>query len=244
MKFTNLFTLLIILTIALSLMSSIASKSKKIKRSNNLSGKFPIKTASRGDSGSKVKAIFNHIKLNCANGVIQGFHLYRPTSSTVGYEYRCLESKAVHLKKTIKMYTDLNEVGQHTKGTEYLDRHDVKCAVGYGIKSFYVQSFSNGNKMRYVYECVEVHSRTCHEHSTSPTHATSDHQLIYLDRQRVQARADDYFLNRFHMRSHNGQYWYEIKSCDAFVEPPKKVEDISLPAELNTRLNVDNAPFA
>jgi len=134
-------------------------------------------------------------------------------------------------------------INKNTKGTNYLDRHDVACPVGWGIQSFYIKSNGSNNRVQYKFTCVKMSSATCKDEKNTPTDSSSNYQSIYLDRQYVQATKNNWFINRFYLRTHNQNFWYEYKVCDSFEPlPPKQPEvDLDVPEELRQiRRNSDN----
>merc|ERR1711957_297027 len=177
------------------------------------------------------------MKVDCPTGtVLNSFQLKTINGKDVQYEYKCLKHSGVlgGLIGSSHTWTDSG-----SKGTEiqYLDRQIVQCMGGYGIKSFILTKNSNKKEIRYDYTCVKMDGRSCTTKATNLTDNGENKQVVFLDRQKVAAAANE-FLNKFQLLAGDGKFSYKYKSC-SIHSPPAPVPNIIVDPELKTK-NSDN----
>ena len=146
------FNRLLIIALSLVILGSITITCSNLKA--KLDYPFNTSWAPAGDN-TVLGLATNLLKVTCAAGsVLSGFHLQRNGGQDkIRYQFNCLKHAGVGTK-TYSKDTDWTERGT-SKGTNYLDRQNVRCEVGYGIQSFWLE---NNGKLRYRYKCVEVSS--------------------------------------------------------------------------------------
>ena len=222
------FNRIILLTLTLIILGSIACGFT-----------YPKKTSEVTSGNSGVLFLANEaIKVQCGpKQVLAGFHLKRhPAGKKMFYEYRCVTNKGI-TEKVTQHSTDLNSSGKPGKATEFLDRHKLQCPGEYGIQSFILKKNADESKISYDYTCVQITTRSCVEKETGKT-GTNDSEVVYLDRQEVNAEDGEY-LSGFGMMVYNGKdYYYKYNTC-SIKNPPAPVPKLILDNELRTR-NSDN----
>jgi len=128
-------------------------------------------------------------KVDCGSGgALSKMRLTRGSGTEVAYSGICIDYKiGINADKVTKKYTPFNDLDSNHKRTLiYLDRHNVFCESNQILKSFTMEG--QGNKIRYVYECVEAEVQNCVTHRTSDN-AIGDSlgELIFLDRHTIGA---------------------------------------------------------
>ncbi|CAG2196875.1 unnamed protein product [Mytilus edulis] len=92
-------------------------------------------------------------KVECENGVLNEFKLYRKGySSSYKYGYKCcdLDSSRLSCQKSSTRETD-----EGTRQNYYLDRQTVACSEGQFLQSFKLQR-TNNRRIRYNITCCRV----------------------------------------------------------------------------------------
>lgn len=125
--------------------------------------------------------------VDCKQGALQGFHLRRPNDKSLAYSYACSNSKAIKQNVISKETPWNNTDNDKRKSAHFLDRHEVKCDNKFALQKFAL--VRNGDKIHYVYKCVEVNCIDVQTQTTSQTDA-GDYSTIYLDRQNIQISSD------------------------------------------------------
>lgn len=150
--------------------------------------------------------------------ILKGFHLIRPTTETIAYEFACISNSLIS-NETYEKHTGWNDTGDEFSSTNHIDRHSVDCGNDM-IQQF--QLVRNEKKIAYKYRCVKVNTNNeCKYKENVPTFANVDGQLhnIYLDKQHVLAE-DNYGFTQFKLRTFykkdiqkNCEYSYEYRIC-------------------------------
>ena len=115
--------------------------------------------------------------VSCGNKALSSFGLFRPTSDTIAYKYKCSQTS---MGKAVSKETRANLDGGGNM--IYLDRHQVDC----GDKALLGFRLFRPTKttVAYLYKCG---SKPLSKVSSFETRATIDGggNVIYLDRQQV-----------------------------------------------------------
>lgn len=145
--------------------------------------------------------------VDCETGALRSFHLYRPKTNQIAYEYVCQkdwEGKGRQAKDT----------GWNVESSAaiFLDRHDVTCG-DFPIRDFRLVRSGNG-KFRYDYGCSDKkHGGACRK-ETTPWNDENPGAFanIYLDRHHPDCGND--VMTRFKLqRDGNGKYQYQYTCC-------------------------------
>ena len=136
---------------------------------------FAKATLPNDDGGGKMYYLDRH-KLDCGTRAIQSFRLYRPTSETIGYSYRCGRKS---MGNQTHEETRANKDGKGN--VVYLDRHKVNCK-NYALQSFRLIRPTN-RTVAYVYKCGTKHLNRVTRHTTKGTYDGKGN-VVYLDRQK------------------------------------------------------------
>lgn len=105
-------------------------------------------------NGDKNALMLDKHNVECANDdFIRAFHLGRNVEhSRIQYRYHCCNMTGVH-KDTYVDSTPWNTEGGGD--ATYLNRHHVKCKLGYGLTKFQLKRDGQGN-YRYEFKCAKV----------------------------------------------------------------------------------------
>lgn len=159
-------------------------------------------TAPNNDGKGNVVYLDRHY-LDCNGNGMVGFGLFRPTRTTIAYDYAC--ANAPIAGRTLS-HTLPNDDGRGDM--RYLDRHSIDCGgrpiLGFGLYR------PNTSTIGYQYYCG---ANAFGSVETFETRATDDGKgnMLYLDRQRVNCRRG--VLTRFQLfRPTNSTIAYEY-SC-------------------------------
>ena len=192
------------------------------------------KTQLVSEDGSSVKALANNlIKVNCPNGSALSQFNFARASGKILYKFSCISHKGIS-QNLISRSNAWTAMGSGLS-TIFLDRQNVACPGEYGIKSFVLKY--HGNQLSYDYVCVKIDARSCNSKTTPLASNGGKEEVVYLDRQNVQAEKDQ-FLQQFQLSTRGANYVYNYKTC-SINDPPKPAPVLPVPAELRLR-NTDN----
>jgi hypothetical protein len=213
--------------IALLLCLIAFSSALKFKTSKALTkqGYFNRNTPANDDGGGNLHYLDRHAVYCNAGEIMQGFHLYRPTSNTIAYQYRCITHPSVGTQ-TQDLQTPVNTVntGNMLDSTNYLDRHNVACPAGFALQGF--RMLRSGTYDIYIaYRCVSANLSNCSTFELAEQWgneiAGSPMLNIYLDRQWAQLFQADGAIQRFQLYCRYADrtyYRYSITWC-TLVDP-------------------------
>lgn len=88
--------------------------------------------------GGNILYLDRHNVACAANEIMTGFHLYRPTSSQISYEYRCVTHSSIESSDYIDKRTPYSGLNS-SDGTNSLDRLNALkaiCDTGYALNRF------------------------------------------------------------------------------------------------------------
>lgn len=160
--------------------------------------------------------------VNCPSGsALAGFHLFRPTPTTISYQKTCLASKGVS-SDMIELNTTPQDIDHNPNSSiNYLDRQDVRCPDGRALQFFKVER-SGPTKIYYRFQCVKINTGDCVNEETDWTDMGS-RSNIYLDRQNVKPSKQGHVLTGFKLISTytgGNRIKYSIKTCQV-LNPPQ-----------------------
>jgi hypothetical protein len=112
-------------------------------------------TPANADGGGNTVYLDRHTVACPGNSVIQAFHLFRPSSSTISVEYWCVPLSG-SFSCSAWTSTPLNDEGGGALA--YLDRHTPQCNNGQYLRSWKLGRSWATNPARYQiqYECCGV----------------------------------------------------------------------------------------
>jgi len=186
-------------------------------RSLELTKQYNSKTGPNDWGQGSVFFLDRH-NIDCGPGnVLQGFHLIRPKSKQIAYEFACIKNPSV-TSISYSTRTPWNFTGKNSRSSSnFLDRHNVECKTGYALQQF--KLIRKGPKhIAYHYRCVKMKNLgQCISRNTPFTEANKkETHNVYLDRQRVFVGADR-VLTRFQLNSsYRGKklyFKYSFSSC-------------------------------
>ena len=90
--------------------------------------------------------------MDCGNGkLISNFKLER-YDNDIRFKYKCIIIEGGISDQCYTASTQWNEIdGNQSKSINYLDRHDVSCKDGYGLRK--IQLKRNNDNIGYEYTC-------------------------------------------------------------------------------------------
>jgi len=212
----QVFITLVIFNLLISSLSISLNREKYSTNNQNTytSTQFQTRTGGNDWGNGSVFYLDRH-SVDCGAGkVLQGFHLYRPASNLIAYEFACKSHPAIQ-GNTYNDQTPWNAT-DGDKSTNFLDRHDVRCKAGYALQQF--KLIRNGRNIAYQYRCVQFNSNNCTSTVTNQSWGNNkgNYQNIYLDRQNIFV-GDDRALTQFKLNSSyrdRGVYFtYGISHC-------------------------------
>lgn len=148
--------------------------------------------------------------------VMQGWHFYRPTTTTIAYKYKC---KKVENPGNMTEYETSFDIYGSGDGTNYLDRHRPSCPDGSALNGFNLAR-QGSSKIAIHYKCLGVKLNNCSSITTSETAAKdpsdTNYPNDYLDRQTIEV-ADDEAITGYQLHTRyptdNAYYSYEVLFC-------------------------------
>jgi hypothetical protein len=183
-----------------------------------LSNDYNRNTPAQDDGNGEVIYLDRH-DISCRPWeVLKGFHLTRPTVPTLSYEFRCDINYTY--SENISLSTALAPLPDDVmNGTNFLDRHDVKCPVNFALRGFkFVRG--DGNTAKYDYTCVYSRLINCVNENTPETWGndkTGDRHIVhYLDRQLIKIPIGKYALTQFKLNTRYADrtyYSYNYTYC-------------------------------
>jgi hypothetical protein len=192
----------ILLIISLLLCSQIITKSLK----KALTKQYYNKLTTENDDGKGQTIFLDKHLVYCNPGqILQRYHLFRPSVSTLSYEYTCTAYPAVGTE-VIEIQTPLNDIDLASSNV-YLDRHNVGCPEGYALQSFnLMRGGPNLSQIQYLYYCVRIAlGGACQSFETPEqwAHAGPGDFLssYYLDRQYVNVPDGPNAMQKFRLLS-------------------------------------------
>ncbi len=177
------------------------------------------------DEGRGATIYLDRHNVDCKTGALSGFHLQRVGGGKFKYDFTCIYPKdckepcqkkieQIDKKKCKKISTPLNDLGnQFGKSTNYLDRHQLKCPVGFVMTQFHLQR--KPPKIKYDYTCCPAKVKDCSAFN-SKNSDFGDYANIYLDRQNIQTPSTDtQAITGFKLNTNYGAhaYTYTVSYC-------------------------------
>ena len=203
MKFTrNTINLAVMLIILSSLINLCVSVSEEVSKKRKL---ISLNRKSRKQSyGGGNIYYLDRQNVSCpAKTALDGFKLYRPSGSTLAYKFSCrTKCSGIKSGKTYKAKTKPSFISRNKKrSANYLDRHYVRCKVGYALRQF--RMGRSGSKIFYNYICTAV---TCKSRPTTFTRwrISGKNQIKYLDRQNVRMQSH-HVITGFKLEARNNK---------------------------------------
>jgi len=188
MKFLlKILLIVLIIEIAVSVAKNKKSKSHRRRRFHRqpMSTDLTLKTPPT-DDGKGSLFYLDRQNVDCGSGkALKGFHLFRPTPTTLLYEYGCVTSSAISKLSVSQAANPLSSIAGNDehKSANYLDRQTVACPTGQALQQFAFNRVG-GNQFRYSFRCVAVKTTECGQTTTAPSDAGT-YATHYLDRQYI-----------------------------------------------------------
>lgn len=138
-----------------------------------------IGTGMNEDGGSDITYLDRH-HVNCGDKAISVFKLFRPTESSIAYEYKCGTTSMGNVRATT---TPANDRGY----VFYLDRHHVDCGNNALLGFKLVRP--TDSKIAYDYTCGSLPMKNIRSEKTA-ANTDGGGGIIYLDRHDVNCGSD------------------------------------------------------
>lgn len=171
------------------------------------------KADDRGEG--KVQYLDRH-EIDCGQDkVVSYFKLERPSFDSVYYQYSC---NAIRTPGKQTEYATAWDVYEDDKGTNFLDRHKVKCPHGEALSKIHAEVGPSDKLLRYSYVCTTARLCDCKNLTTKLIYGGRHEKfpLQYLDKHALgnetsMSAALTYFKLNV---TPGGDFQYEYTLCD------------------------------